>query len=158
MAQISLHICAVWLESSLIACAFYSLRAIQRGINKISCHTGWVYRLICVFIGHIGLIVGFIVCWLKYSPDTPSYLELYRPLGTIHTSNPWCVDFKEMCIITWVQIGLGMYKMVFLILHENILRGYSLEAPRQGASNEHHNIYFHVELNIRAQLFKASLA
>ena len=59
--QISLRIRAVWSESSLLAYAFYSLRAIQRGINKKPCHTGWMYRLICVFAGHTGLIVGFIL-------------------------------------------------------------------------------------------------
>ena len=32
--QISLRIRAVWSDSSLIACAFYSLRAIQRGIMR----------------------------------------------------------------------------------------------------------------------------
>ena len=32
--RISLRIRAVWSESSLIACAFYSLKAIQRGMNK----------------------------------------------------------------------------------------------------------------------------
>ena len=55
---------AVWSESSLIAWAFYSLQAIQRGINENPCHTGWMYRLIWVFAGHIGLIVGFVVRWL----------------------------------------------------------------------------------------------
>ena len=44
--QISLHIHAVWSESSLITCAFYSLLAIQRGINKNPSHTGWMYTLI----------------------------------------------------------------------------------------------------------------
>ena len=33
-------------QSSLSACAFYSLRAIQRGINKNPCHNVWIYRLI----------------------------------------------------------------------------------------------------------------
>ena len=31
--QIWLRKCAVWSECSLIACTFYGLRAIQRGIN-----------------------------------------------------------------------------------------------------------------------------
>ena len=30
----------------------------------------------------------------------------------------------------------------FLFLDENICCGYSLEAPRRGASNEYHNIWF----------------
>ena len=34
----------------------------------------------------------------------------------------------------------------FLFLHENICCGYSLEAPRQGAFNEYHNICFHGEI------------
>ena len=59
--QISLRFRAVWSESSLIACSFYSLRAIQRGINENPCHTGWKYRLIWVFAGHTDLIVGFAV-------------------------------------------------------------------------------------------------
>ena len=63
--QISLPICTVWSESLLISCAFYSLPAIHRGMNKNLCHTGWMNRLIWVFAGHTGLIVGFVVCWLK---------------------------------------------------------------------------------------------
>ena len=34
----------------------------------------------------------------------------------------------------------------FLFLHENICCGYSLEAPRRGASNEYHNVCFHGEI------------
>ena len=62
--QISLLICPVWSESLLITYAFYSLQSIQRGIKENPCHTGWMCRLICVFAGHIGLIVGFVVHWL----------------------------------------------------------------------------------------------
>ena len=63
--SVQLHICTVWSEFSLIACAFYSLLAIQRGINKNPCYTGWMDRLIWVFAG-TGLIVGIVVRWLKY--------------------------------------------------------------------------------------------
>ena len=59
--QISLRIRAVWSESSLIACAFYSLQAI---LTK-TCNTRWMYWLILVFGGHTGIIVGFVVCSLK---------------------------------------------------------------------------------------------
>ena len=59
--------CSVWSESSLIACAFYSLLAIQRGIYENSCYTGWMYRLIWVFARHTDLIVGFVVRWLIYT-------------------------------------------------------------------------------------------
>ena len=58
--QISLCIHAVWSESSLISCAIYSLREV---LNNYPCHIGWLYRLI--FAGHTGLIVGFVMCWLK---------------------------------------------------------------------------------------------
>ena len=44
-------------ESLLIAGAFYSPRVIQWGMNKNPCNTGWMYRLICVFVGHTGLIL-----------------------------------------------------------------------------------------------------
>ena len=46
--RIRLRIRAVWSESSLIACAFYNLRAIQNGMNENPCHTVWMYRLICL--------------------------------------------------------------------------------------------------------------
>ena len=44
----------------LIECVFYSVWAIQRGINENPCHTGRIYRLICIFAGHTGLILGFV--------------------------------------------------------------------------------------------------
>ena len=69
--QISLRIRAVWSESSLIACAFYSLQAIQRGTKENPCRTGWKYRL--TFAGHTGLIVGFVVHRLKYKYSMAFY-------------------------------------------------------------------------------------
>ena len=59
--KISLRTRAVWSESSLIAYAFYSLQAIQRGINENPCYTEWMYRLIGVFACHTGVIVGFVM-------------------------------------------------------------------------------------------------
>ena len=61
-AQIRLRIREVWSESSLNACAFLCLPAIQREINDNPCHTGWMYRLIWVFACHTGLLVTQ-VCW-----------------------------------------------------------------------------------------------
>ena len=63
--QIRLRIRAVWSESSLIACAFYSLQAIQKWISKNHCLTGWMYWLIWVFAGYTGLVVGLVVCLLN---------------------------------------------------------------------------------------------
>ena len=51
-------------QSSLIACAFYSLQAIQREINESPCPTGLIHRLIWVFAGHTGFTVGFVMRWL----------------------------------------------------------------------------------------------
>ena len=65
-AKISLRIRAVWSESSLITCAFYSFQALWRWINENSCHTGWMYRLIWVFAGHTGLIVGFVMLFFFF--------------------------------------------------------------------------------------------
>ena len=44
--QIRLRECAVWSESLLIACAFNSLRTIQRGINDNPCNTRRMYVLV----------------------------------------------------------------------------------------------------------------
>ena len=65
--KISLRFPAAWSDSSLTACAFDSLQTIKREIhvNKCSCHTRWMYRLIWVIAGHTGLIVGFVVRWLN---------------------------------------------------------------------------------------------
>ena len=82
--QIRLRIRAVWSESSMIACAFYNLWAIQRGVNKNPCLTGKMYRLIWVFAGLTGLIVGFF-CFLVF------FLHgLLMPLlasGCVHVSS-----------------------------------------------------------------------
>ena len=64
--KISLRIRAVWSESSLISCAFYSLRVILWGLKEKPCYTGWMYSLIWVFPGHTGLSVGFVARWLIY--------------------------------------------------------------------------------------------
>ena len=53
-------------QSSLIACTFYSLQAIQRQINENPCSSAWMYRLIWIFAGYVGLIVGFVERWLSY--------------------------------------------------------------------------------------------
>ena len=50
----------------LIACAFYSLQAILRGMDKTPCHAGFMYWLIQIFAGHTGLIVGLVMHWLKW--------------------------------------------------------------------------------------------
>ena len=51
-------------------------------------------------------------------------------------------------LVNTTDIGLDKseYQVIFvLFLHENICCGYSLEAPRRGASNEYHNICFRGE-------------
>ena len=58
---------AVWSESSLIGMCLLQPPNYTKERWKKKCHTGWMYRLICVFAGHTGLIVGFIVRWLNYS-------------------------------------------------------------------------------------------
>ena len=52
-------------QPSLITRAVYSLRLIQRGMNENHCNTGLMYRLIQVFAGYTGLIVGFVVRWIN---------------------------------------------------------------------------------------------
>ena len=79
--QISLRIRAVWSESSLVACPFYSIQAIQKGINENPCHTGWMYRLTWVFACHKGLIVGFVVRSLKWLRPTCKIEQPTRDKG-----------------------------------------------------------------------------
>ena len=93
--QIRLHICTVWSESLLIASAFYSFHAIQRGMNETPCHGGWMYRLIWVFAGHTGLIVDFVICLLKYQ-----YFLVER------MSLSCCYDKWQDCADTQVDLDI----------------------------------------------------
>ena len=81
--QISLRIRAVWSESSLIACAFNSLQAIQRGINKNLCHTVWMYRLIWVFAGRTDLTKLISVLDVSFAhtiPNRPRHILSYATM------------------------------------------------------------------------------
>ena len=74
------------------------------GHNENSCHTEWVYRLIWVFAGYTGLLVGFAVRWLKcqffsfekkcltyigsiYYLCTVTYLNIHNIQSTLVISN-----------------------------------------------------------------------
>ena len=48
----------------------------------------------------------------------------------------------------------GIHILFFLFLDENICCWYSLEAPRRGASNEHHNICFRREIRKISAFFE----
>ena len=61
--QISLPTCTVWSVFADRLCPLQPLGYPKRD-NQDPCHTGWIYRLIWVFAGHAGLIVGFVVRWL----------------------------------------------------------------------------------------------
>ena len=65
---------------------------------------------------------------------------------------PQLIFLSSRCTSSWVLIkSIATHKALFFIrkmlksflfLNENICCGYSLEALRQGTSNEYHNIYF----------------
>ena len=102
--HISLRIRAVGSVSSLIECAFYSLKAIQIGMNKNSYHTGWMYRLIWVFADHIGLIVGchalayFVCCWARGIIKKPNLVATLKKFYGRHHDlvNPYNVAVSRI--------------------------------------------------------------
>ena len=124
-------------ESSRIACALYSLQDIQRGINENLCCTERMHRLIWVFASHTGLIVGFVVRWLKsyiyfYSNRFSTMFLLYEQRHrkraviayanskSVHlrnlsrttlfaqvSSRPWEKSAKELDIAKGVGVGAG---------------------------------------------------
>ena len=104
--QISLRIRAVWSESSLIACAFYSLQAFRGGMNGNPFHTGWTYRLIWVFGGHTGLIVSFIVRWLINIRNALLFI-LYFSFSRTHT--------------LWLEISFSWEILINLILFHYLI-------------------------------------
>ena len=86
--QIRLRICAVWSESLLITCAFYS-SGLSRGINKNPCHIGWIYRLIWVIAGYssnVGFVMRWIICFCA---------EIRKISETFWLKT---VPYKEVCI------------------------------------------------------------
>ena len=103
--QISLRIRAVWSESSLNACAFDSLRAIQRGINENPCYTGWMYRLIWVFAGHAGFIVGFVKLCLECFANAEYIVMRMKRWSYLHRHSLiwffYWVHIPRRSIFTW---------------------------------------------------------
>ena len=100
--QISLRIRAVWSESSLIACAFNSLQAIQRAIRELLPY--WVnVQLIRVFADHTGLTLGFVVCWLIFVMSFLSSFNLYQvPWGGLCSkivAFPGCIPLCLCCFV-----------------------------------------------------------
>ena len=101
-------------------CAFYSLRAIQRGIKENPCHTGWMSRQI--WYGHTGLIVvGYYIISRelnrkkRYVDHTPTYLGKlpsddqnirFRIIG--HWKIYWCTIN--------ILIRLRMHKQIWGVL------------------------------------------
>ena len=82
--QISLRISAILSESSLIACTFDSLQAIQLGSNANHCHTGLIYRMIWVIASCTGLIVVFVSRAGSDNPVSILYKSIagsYRPVS-----------------------------------------------------------------------------
>ena len=129
---------AVWLESSLIACAFYSLRATQRGMYQNPCHTGGMHRLIWILTGHTGLIVSFVVHWLIYilanrgvskTSSTITKTHLFKYTENF-TSKNWKFSDKKKSFFFF-------FFFFFHISAQDIDYGYSLEPPRRGGSNEY---------------------
>ena len=161
--QISLPIHAVWSESSLMACAFYSLRAIQRGMNKNPCHTGCIFWLIWVFCGHTDLIVGFVVLsctgsygiYLNYWNTSKGKTILVKNIHKMrdldrHYENKPIQIYWKFYHQKWIFSNKN--SDIFHIFAENIDCGYLLELPQQGTSikypqsmflsrNKNNNVY-----------------
>ena len=121
--QICLRIRAVWSESALTACAFYSLQTIQRGMNKKPCHTGWMYRLILVFAGHTGLIMGFVVHWLIYVANVGNMDPFWHcdhlawEEGACCFTFPWFVAYMlsvMLCLLFLVVSLVGYVRWLWL--------------------------------------------
>ena len=143
--QISLRIRAVWSESSLIAYAFYSLRASQSGINE-NCHTGWLCRLIRVLAGYIGLILGFV--WVKLYLRTCTSSEDSGQSITVVAKNlnitkTYLYNFDPLKPHFYiVKLGFTGIYIIFLIFAQNIDCEYSLEPLVETVLTSTYNLCF----------------
>ena len=116
----------VWLESSVIACASYCLRAIERGLEENPSHTGHIkmsnpiasYKTQCK-PGNAGLYMHY------ENKPIPIYTEN-------STTKRWFSDKKKI----W-------YFPYFCSKHR---LWYSIEPPRRGASNEYPQSVFWAEI------------
>ena len=80
-------------QSPLIICTFYSLRAIQIGMNEKPCHAGWIYRLLLS------------VCW-----SHRSYCRFYHALAQ---SIKYKVVTELVLLIHCLSQAFTMCKVVF---------------------------------------------
>ena len=113
--------CAVCSESSLIACDFYSIQAIQRGINKNTRHTEWMYWLIWVFAGHTGLIVSFVVRWLKCFVFFLFFFLIIMYITDIF-SKIWVTELQ----LFWERVAKSAFHLFFLWLFNCICLSFPL--------------------------------
>ena len=90
----------------MIACTFYNLWAIQRGIKVKICHTGLMYRLIWVYAYDKGLIVSFVVRWLRCK---------FNETHILH----WCfkTTLKSLLAKTEQSVRILMWCWPFLFLN-----------------------------------------
>ena len=108
-------------QSSLIACTFYNLHAIQRRINENPCHIVLMYKLIWVFACHSSLIVGFAMCWLKYK------LAIMRvTMWHLHPTMT-LILMMMMMMMMMMSSGLDVSTHECHLLQNNILICFSCE-------------------------------
>ena len=111
---IRLRIRAVWSESSLIACAFYSLG----DINENPCCTTWMYRLIWVFASYTGLI---------HYEKTP--IQLYRKFHLQKLRKKYeGVSINNQPIPFWVKFWVGELKRGRTSLEDEARSGRHMDA------------------------------
>ena len=75
--------------------------------------------------------------------------KIYTPINTSFTIQKWGLRGSKLYRHVFV-INRGIHIFLFLFLDKNIYCGYSLEAPRRGASNEclHHRFSWRKKNNI----------
>ena len=83
---------------------------------------------------------GLTSVWYPKWKTVHLFLKIARIFSSLFFLCPYSrrVVTKEYSMIT-----VGLFSPIF---HKNICCGYSLEAPRRGASNEYHNLYFYGEI------------
>ena len=88
--------------------------------------------------------------WLKPTYQTCSYkISTPFPLMRLIWGHGYLIYLKysdSIALDKMLFFSNSKLLIFFLFLHKNICCGYSLEAPRWGASNEYHNICFHPEI------------
>ena len=82
-----------------------SLPSCPKRDKRDPCYTEWMYRLIRVFAGHKGLIVGFVMRWLIYHATYIAVLHIKKHFGNIERPDYFPLAHSNLGLTSSVSLS-----------------------------------------------------